>query len=589
MISDRHLSMLSELLLRKLNSELGDEEFTLLKDWLARETEARQYYVEFMALNAQLRKQRTAAVVSDPMNFDFSEAGPSDREAFVGLPGKADQDKAESIKPSPEQVQEIRRTAEERLQAFLTEQERRRQEMALYQRYQGTSPLMESLYDVTKRIYSISIWILRNTARLAILASVILLGLVITQYALRHRVVATLDEVVHAQWDQPPADANLHPGLMHLKEGFVSLTFKQGAEIILQAPCVFDLTSKNKMKLHQGIVTAQVPAQAHGFVIKTPQSTITDFGTEFGVKVQSSTASEIHVFDGRVQMKTTKRPHQQVQIRNVTRGRAAVLTNSGELNICDLNTRFNLFVRDIPDAASFGIPNKRLDLADIVGGGNGFGTGSRYAGINPITGQTISIYRSERRTGGSRYVEVPSLPFVDGVFVPLAEGGLMPVSTSGHHFDFPSGGDSWFVEPANAGEAKYRDLPHELLILAGQNYGTVTHPALLMHANLGITFDLNAIRESLTRSRIKRFTSVCGINNHVKRTKTPDAIFYVLIDGQARFFRKIALPTDLAVDIDIDLQPHERFLTLACLAGTKNLGDWSLFGDPALELESMEE
>jgi hypothetical protein len=384
-------------------------------------------------------------------------------------------------------------------------------------------------------------------------------------------------------------DANLHPGLMNLKEGFASLTFKQGAEIILQAPCVFDLTSKNKMILHQGMVTAQVPAQAHGFVIKTPQSSITDFGTEFGVKVQSSAASEVHVFDGRVQMKTTKRPHQKAQIRDVTRGKAAVITNSGELNISGLNTRFNLFVRDIPDAASFGIPNKRLDLADIVGGGNGCGTGSRYAGIDPITGQTISIYRSERRTGRNMYVEVPSLPFVDGVFVPPAEGGLMPVSTSGHHFDFPSGGDSWFVEPANAGEAKNRDLPHELLVLDGQNYGTVTHPALLMHANLGITFDLNAIRESLTRSRIKRFTSVCGINNHVKSTKTPDAIFYVLVDGQVRFFREIALPADLAVDIDIALQPHERFLTLACLAGTKNLGDWTLFGDPALELESMVE
>ncbi len=161
----------------------------------------------------------------------------------------------------------------------------------------------------------------------------------------------------------------------------------------------------------------------------------------------------------------------------------------------------------------------------------------------------------------------------------------MPVSTAGHHFDFPPGGGSWFVEMANAGEAKHRKLPHETLTLGGQTYGTAARPALLMHANLGITFDLDAMRASLTGSRIKRFTSVCGINNQVQTTKTPDAIVYVLVDGQVRFYRKIQLPTDLAVNIRVDLRDNEQFLTLVCLAGKANYGDWTLFGVPALELE----
>jgi len=376
---------------------------------------------------------------------------------------------------------------------------------------------------------------------------------------------------------------------MFLKEGFAKLTFKQGAEVILQAPCAFDLASKNKMILHHGMVTAQVPEQAHGFAIKTPQSTVTDFGTEFGVQVQASAASEVHVFDGRVQVKTASHPDQPSQNLNVTKGKAAVVTQTGELNISSLGARPSLFTRDIPETSSFGIPNKRLDLADIVGGGSGFGTGHRYAGIDPMTGHTVPTYRSKNRTGETGYVEVPSLPLVDCVFVPLADGGLMPVSTGGHHFDFPPGGGSWFVEPAHAGTAEDRDLPHKGLTLNGQNYGTATHPALLMHANLGITFDLDAVRASLTGSRITRFTSVCGINNHVQTTKIPDAIIYVLVDGQVRFYESIQLPTSLAVNIRVELRENERFLTLVCMAGKANYGDWTLFGVPALELEGVVE
>ncbi len=61
MSSDQSLNRLSELLMRKLNHELNDEEHARLKHWLAEDAEARQYYVEFMALNSQLRQHRTGS------------------------------------------------------------------------------------------------------------------------------------------------------------------------------------------------------------------------------------------------------------------------------------------------------------------------------------------------------------------------------------------------------------------------------------------------------------------------------------------------------------------------------------------------
>lgn len=582
MSSDRSLTTLSDLLIRQLSDGLSDEEHARLKDWLAEDAEARQYYVEFMALNAQLRKQRVTFADSTALDINLTKDGPSDVLAFAAELEKAGQDeKAQTSEPSPERVDEIRRIAEQRLQAFLAEQEQIRRQQAICQRYQATSLLKEGLHNLAERIHTTATRTLRNAVRLAAVAAVVLVGLAVIHHALRHRVVATLNEVVHARWDQPPTEPNLYPGPMLLKEGFARLTFKQGAAVILQAPCAFDLSSKNRMVLHYGTVTAQVPVQAHGFAIKTPQSTVTDFGTEFGVQVEASAAVEVHVFDGRVGLETASRLQQPSQKREVTQGKAAVITKSGELNINSLGARPNLFVRDLPEPNAFGIPNKRLDLADIVGGGSGFGTGSRYAGIDPVTGLTVSTYRSEKRAGEKKYVEVPSLPFVDGVFVPLAQGGLIPISTAGHHFDFPPGGGDWYVEIADGGKPD----PQAFLTLDGQTYGTTDRPALLMHANVGITFNLHAIRESLTGGRIKRFTSVCGISNHVQRTKTPDAIIYVLVDGQVRFYREIALPTDLAVHIRVALREDERFLTLVCMAGTANYGDWTFFGIPALELE----
>ncbi len=574
MNSDRPLTKLSRLLIRQLSHGLNDEEHALLKKWLTEDTEARQYYVEFMALNAQLRKQHVASVASPTLDIDLGGGNPNVVETAAGLPEETD---PESKTQASEHTDEIRRIAEQRLQAFLAEQEQSRRQQAINQRYLDAPSLMETLYHLGKRMHTAATWSLRVGVRVAALIVIALLGLAAVQYALRHRIVATLDEAVHARWDHPPTDANLHPGPMFLHEGFAKLTFKQGAEIILQAPCALNLRSKNDMILLHGMVTAQVPAQAYGFTIKTPQSTVTDFGTEFGVQVQDSDTSEVHVFDGQVRVKTASQP----QKHDLTQGKAAVLTRGGELNISHLGARPNLFMRDIPEPNSFGIPNKRLDLADIVGEGSGFGTGRRYACINPVTGRAAPRYRSRQRTGENRYVEVPSSPFVDGVFVPPAQGGLMPISAGGHHFDFPPSDGSWYVEPAHAGKAD----PQSFLNLGGKTYGTADRPALLMHANLGITFDLDAIRAGQTGSRIKSFTSVCGISNHVRKNRTPDAIFYVLVDGQVRFYRKVQLPVDPAVDVHVELRPDERFLTLVCLAGTANHGDWTLFGVPALELE----
>jgi hypothetical protein len=239
-------------------------------------------------------------------------------------------------------------------------------------------------------------------------AALLLVVLGIIEYICSHRVVAELGNSVHAKWAQIPDSNDLRPGTLELREGVAEITFKQGTRVLIQAPCEFDLLSNNRMKLMGGSVTAFVPEQARGFRVMTPQSEIVDFGTEFGVAVASSTAYEVHVFKGKVGIEPDPRRPGTGKREDLLDGQCALADASGSIRTEALTQRSKRFLQQMPDARQVGIPGKRLNLADVIGGGNGFGTGrsggSPLRDLNrgtkvgwPIncvklrTGQTITI------------------------------------------------------------------------------------------------------------------------------------------------------------------------------------------------------
>lgn len=572
---EREYRELLSLLGAVRDGHVSGEQQQRINDLLEQYPELQQYYVEFTLLNVELHgyqhlspKEHSSLVTEQIMDFVAGDTH--------GLAGTDDA-----------RIEEIRAIAQRRLESFLAEQEALRRAQISLQYRRDTPSLMEWISQFSERFTRVATWTAKATARLAVAVAVVLIGLVLTQHILNQRVVATLDEEIHAQWDRRPADANLHPGPMVLEEGFARISLKQGTQIILQAPCAFDLRSKNRMILEEGTVTAQVTPQARGFSIRTPQSTVTDFGTEFGVQVKDLQSSEVHVFDGRVLCEVKGRKGKGAASFDITEDKAGVLTASGGLELERLGSRPRLFVRQLPDIDElFSIPNKRMDLADIVGGGSGFGTGQRYACIDPATGQVRPRYRHEERQRPDGYVTAPACAMVDGVFVPPGKGGFTQVSSSGHHFEFPPAtGGTWWVEIAHGGVANPDDPRHAPLVLGEQTYGEGRHPALLMHANVGITFDLDAIRATLNGTRIAGFTSRCGVSYRALETEDPVSEFYVLVDGQLRFCREMAMRSTTIPHVQVSLTPKDRFLTLVCLAGQENKGDWSFFGDPALELE----
>ena len=105
------------------------------------------------------------------------------------------------------------------------------------------------------------------------------------------------------------ASASLRPGAalwqgqsVSLASGLAEIEFGSGATILLEGPAQLVFDGPGAGNLVSGRLTAQVPTEAHGFVVQTPGVTVVDLGTEFGVLVASDGTTEAHVFKGEVEV-----------------------------------------------------------------------------------------------------------------------------------------------------------------------------------------------------------------------------------------------------------------------------------------------
>jgi len=514
-------------------------------------------------------------------NTDFSDTDQVSTESIM-----------KSEKPDADKVHKIKARAEQQLHAFLAEQEE-------LNRSQSSLPRASFNLYATSRAYATKLAILLNrvatiglrTAICGVFALVILGGI---HYWLTHRVVATLDDSSHAVWRVPRQEPQLRRGSMTLEQGYAHLTFKRGAKVLIQAPCTFELQSSNKMALENGSMTADVPSQAVGFRVQTLWATIVDYGTEFGLSTGQTDGTEVHVFAGNV------RVGDAASSQVATEGEAAHVDQAGRIGVKSLDDRPNLFVRHMPKAGScFGIPGKRLDLADVVGGGNGFGTGVLGRALDPSKNNTPLSYRAAilrslpRNTGnraGSGFIGVEKLPFIDGIFVPNGSDQSTTVTSTGLVFeDCPSTHGTYYDGIVFG--AVFDDRKVHAGRLAGHRYETPEQPSIGACANVGITFDLDSIRASMSNILISRFRAHCGISETLPdiQEETDYAgvkvTFWVLVDGRINYCRELGTDPFESDRIDIPLNAGNRFLTLITTTPQENLYCWSMFAEPALELE----
>jgi len=116
--------------------------------------------------------------------------------------------------------------------------------------------------------------------------------------------VAMLDQVVDAKWANgragPRLGAPLEPGLLKLESGFAQVVFYSGARVVLEGPAELQIISPNEASCLKGRLVAEVPPEARGFHVRTPQMSVTDLGTSFGLEAKDR-QTELHVFNGSVE------------------------------------------------------------------------------------------------------------------------------------------------------------------------------------------------------------------------------------------------------------------------------------------------
>jgi hypothetical protein len=88
--------------------------------------------------------------------------------------------------------------------------------------------------------------------------------------------------------------------LLSLESGAAEVALENGVRLILSGPCEVQLVNEMRGRVFRGSVVAKVPTGAHGYTLTTPSSQVIDLGTEFGVSVDRSGKSEVHVFTGEV-------------------------------------------------------------------------------------------------------------------------------------------------------------------------------------------------------------------------------------------------------------------------------------------------
>ncbi|CAN5675783.1 hypothetical protein BH11VER1_BH11VER1_16010 [soil metagenome] len=117
---------------------------------------------------------------------------------------------------------------------------------------------------------------------------------------------AVLVDAVGVQWAEGSphwqAGMAVPAGAFKLDQGLVRLEFYSGASVTLEGKSELEIISVNEARCRSGQMRVHVPTHARGFKMLTPDADVIDLGTEFGLKVSDSGKSEVHVFDGEVEV-----------------------------------------------------------------------------------------------------------------------------------------------------------------------------------------------------------------------------------------------------------------------------------------------
>ncbi|MEN6309811.1 MAG: FecR family protein, partial [Anaerohalosphaeraceae bacterium] len=186
------------------------------------------------------------------------------------------------------------------------------------------------------------------TAIVASAALLMLLSYIHLVPVQRNAGLGYLTSSVHAEWASVNGpiqqDKALYPGPMKLVRGLAEITMDTGATMIVEAPAEFELENKTRVYLKSGRLVVSIENSSEDrFVVRTPQATVVDLGTEFGVEINAQGNTQTHVFQGEAELRSGSDPLKYGSALSLKVGQGGRSDAAGNLKPARLNDR--MFVR----------------------------------------------------------------------------------------------------------------------------------------------------------------------------------------------------------------------------------------------------
>lgn len=427
-----------------------------------------------------------------------------------------------------------------------------------------------------------------------------LTGLILSR---RPKPVATVVDHYHARWSDETATLatgdmllDRQKGSRHLESGFVKIEFENGTQCLLEGPLAFSVKGRKHLILNYGRLCTRVPSGLSGFRVSTPYRDILDLGTEFGLDVARNGSAVVQMYEGRAALVAPDTPLQQTDTQ-ITQDQACLIDTRGKITQTDMLP--NSLVRQFSSSTAFVWRGEPIDLADIVGGGDGFGSGNPGWGIDILDGAQLTTMKvlSPPQSHPTEFQTVPDNPYIDSVLIPNGQYGPVRISSRGHLApDVPhTSGSRYLGIYFGGGQTFFTDLEQKRRLIGLPQSQHYEH-TIDIQANQGITFDLRAMRKRMQTMdaglTLIEFTARIGVpvnvlkmlaqeeNQHLQDRLVID--LWILVDGKVRQRVTDMNPHRPPMELFVKLHPEDEFLTFLCLEGQDQDSslDWLLLLDP---------
>lgn len=384
---------------------------------------------------------------------------------------------------------------------------------------------------------------------------------------------------------------------LRCQDGTVELRMASGVFVLLEGNTSLFLTGPNTLYLERGSLVAKVPHDASGFAVQTSDADFIDIGTEFGVNVDPGQMSQTKVLDGQIVVQTEGEDGKKNQ-KQLSTNEAAQVASDGQIESID------------PDSLAFNsiYPEDRVCLFNLICHTSGYYPDGLW--IDPRNGEMKLTTESDwllNKKGDSQepqanekgYHLASRLPVIDGIFLP-ASGEDVVVNSAGGRF----GGIKNTEDNTHCcfaiGESKAVlnwNIPQgygEILTGLSDSDNAMSsdnHVFMNLHANLGITFDLDAVRLHAGR-KVVRFTTMARKGEDIVYEKPSVLDVLILADEKPIYKKRGITAQEGTIPISVDIPENARFLTIISADGgdgsdthTAIVCDHLILDDPAFVLE----